>query len=138
HQGRDRTELGLCERDRRLPARFVAHVEVRVPSGIADVLGHHLAEVVEHVAEHDARTLLSEEPRFGLTLSPCRTGDQCHLAVESSHDAERRPSPLWVARYSPGYPARLRSLPCAGRFSMRSTTIPPTTTNGRRHPGRSP
>ena len=68
--------------DRGLPLGRVGDVEVDVGGGVAEVGRHPLAEVVEHVPEHDPCTLGDEQLRLGLALTPGRAGDQRDLAVE--------------------------------------------------------
>ena len=79
-----RAEAGGCL-DGARPVTLLADVEVDIGGGVADVLGHLLAEVVEHVAQHDLGALAGEDTGFGLTLPARCSGDDGHLAVESSH-----------------------------------------------------
>ena len=59
-------------RDDRRPAVLRAHVVVHVDGVVAEVGRDLLAEVVEHVAEHDLGALRDEQPDLGLTLTRAR------------------------------------------------------------------
>src|SRR6185369_9805630 len=70
---------------RALPLVLAAHVEVHEDRGVADVLGDLLALLVEDVGDDDLRALAREEPRLGLPLAACASGDDGDLAVQPTH-----------------------------------------------------
>ena len=78
---------------------------MHVGRGIADVLRHCLAQVVEHVAQNDLGAFARQQARLGLALATCGSRDDRlanaggparddrDLAIEPTHDHPPRASP---------------------------------------------
>ena len=67
------------------PLGLVADVEVDVAGRVAELGGHGLALLVEHVAEHHLGPLGGEQPGLGLALAPGCARHDHDLAVETPH-----------------------------------------------------
>ena len=68
-----------------VPVAFAGDVVMAERGALAQLLRHDLAVVFEHVAQHHLRAFGDEQPGLRRALPACRTRDQRHLAVESSH-----------------------------------------------------
>ena len=79
----------LGERHRPLPLRFIGDVERHVAGRLAEGRRDLRAELVAHVAEHDARALGDEEARLRLALSASGARDQGHLAFQPPSHSTR-------------------------------------------------
>jgi hypothetical protein len=79
--------LPAASQSRGFPVLLLGDVEVQVARRGPDGFRHGLALVVAHVSEHHAGALVGEEPRLGLALTACGTGDDHDLVVQASHGA---------------------------------------------------
>ena len=80
HQDVDLAEARFGLGDHLVPSGFFAHVVVAVDDRIADVSRDGLAEVVEHIAEHDLGPLGREQAHLGFALAPCSAADDGNFA----------------------------------------------------------
>src|ERR1700730_5284586 len=78
---------GLC--DRRLHVRFAAHVRVEIPCASAELTGETPAAIVLDIGQHHRGAFFDEETHGGLTDAARSAGDECDLALETSHAALR-------------------------------------------------
>ena len=70
----------LAALERAIPIALLAHVHLQERRSAPELLREGLARILEHVAEHDLRPVLHEEPHRRLAESAGTASDQGHLA----------------------------------------------------------